>query len=98
MPGSSFFTWFDQERRAVPTMDDVDDIAAALKDDIWPNPLKYYTGDMQVPPPVAGARREARQAQHAGFVAAARSADALGGVCMLGCALVYPQTARAAEA
>ncbi len=48
------------------TMDDVDDIAAALKDDIWPNPLKFYTGDMQVRPPAAGAGREARQAQHTG--------------------------------
>ena len=53
--GESFFAWFDPPEQGMPMALDIDGTAEALKDDIWPNPMKFYTGEMGLPPvsPVA---------------------------------------------
>ena len=44
--GESFFTWFDPPDQGVPLAQDIDSTAEALKDDIWPNPYKFYIGEI----------------------------------------------------
>lgn len=48
-PRESFFNWFDPPGQGVPQNVDVDSTAEALKDDIWPNPLKFFSGDILLP-------------------------------------------------
>lgn len=59
--GESFFTWFDPPDQGVPMAQDIDATAEALKDDIWPNPYKFYIGEMGLPPvsPVASGVHQA---------------------------------------
>ncbi len=48
-PRESFFNWFDPPGQGVPQNVDVDSTAEALKDDVWPNPLKFFSGDILLP-------------------------------------------------
>ncbi|KAK9819582.1 hypothetical protein WJX81_008658 [Elliptochloris bilobata] len=52
--GESFFTWFDPPEQSEPLGVEIDSIAEVLKDDIWPNPMKFFTGDLGLPLGVPG--------------------------------------------
>ena len=43
-PDYRFLSWFVEEEQLLPGQHD--DIADIIKEEIWPNPMKYYKGEM----------------------------------------------------
>ncbi|WOL17141.1 NAP1-related protein 2 isoform X2 [Canna indica] len=41
----SFFTWFSESQQNNPSDGIMDEVAEIIKDDLWPNPLKYFNNE-----------------------------------------------------